>query len=142
MPTPRSASRPPRSDRSTKAASPSAGPAPPPETSLRSRPPKAGHGSWKRSSGPKLDRPPQAPRTTGTADRTPSAPSTAALTEPHRTPAAASPAAASPVRSMAGRSSYKAPQNHHTDRPAPRSQPHGSPAADDRPAPVPPNLHS
>src|SRR6185437_5777969 len=89
---------------------------------LRCRLPTGARGSWKKLSDPTPHRRRRCPRTSGTADRTPAAPSIAAPSELNRRLAGASLATASPVRSTAARSAHKAPRTPAPARLAPRSQ--------------------
>src|SRR5207248_11431165 len=78
----------------------------------------------------------------GTADRTPAAPSAGVPSAPSRTPAKASPAAASRARSMAAQDRNRAPQNPATAPIKPRWSAIGSPEADDRREPASPDRHT
>ena len=90
----------------------------------------------KTSSGPTPDHQRRARQTSGTANRTPAAPSAAAPSVPSRTPATASLAAASQALSMADRDRNRAPQNRATAPTKPRWLAIGSPEADDRREPA------
>ena len=79
--------------------------------------------------------------TSGTAGRTPAAPSAAAPSGSNRTPAAASPAATSPAGSMAVPSPNRAPRNPPSALQAPPQPTLGSTAEDDRAGPAPPGPH-
>src|SRR5690348_6343093 len=81
---------------------------------LRCRLPTGAPGSWKKLSDPTPRRRRRCPRTSGTADRTPAAPSIAAPSELNRRLAGASLATASPVRSTAAQSAHKAPDRKST----------------------------
>src|ERR1051325_8758107 len=121
---------------------PRAAPEPHSKTSLRSRQPKVGRGFSKRSSGPTPHRRCPARQTSGTADRTPAAPSAGVPSAPSRTPATASPAAASRARSIADQDRNRALQNPATAPTKPRWSAIGSPEPDDRREPAPPDRHT
>ena len=81
--------------------------------------------------GPRPDRRYRARQTSGTADRTPAAPSVDARSAPYRTPAVAGLAAAFPVRSRGGPEARTSPRTRHSARTAPHRRSSGSPATDD-----------